>query len=119
MDVLRPLFQRIRDGDLQAHASVISLSEVLVHPFALGRMDLAEQYREFLTRSPHLTMHSIDADIVEHSAALRAQYGLRTPDSIVAATSLVADCQFLATNDAAFRRVKEVTVLLVSDFLSG
>jgi len=73
------VFRRVAAGALQGVTSVITLTEVLVHPFRHGNQHLGDEYRALLVTSrDFLTLH-IDAAIAEQAASLRARYGLRTP----------------------------------------
>jgi predicted nucleic acid-binding protein len=114
--VLRPVFRLIDDGEVEAHASVISLIEVLVRPFALGQTDLASEYRDLLLNSRNLVLHPVDAEVATLSATIRAQHGLKVPDALVAATGIANECDCLVTNDPAFNRLNGIRVLLLSDF---
>jgi len=53
--------------------------------------------------------------IADRAAQLRAEYNLRTPDAIQAATALLEDADGLITNDAALRRVGGLEILLVDE----
>ena len=115
--VVTPVFERVASGSIRGHASVLTLLEVLVGPLRDGVSGLADRYRQLLLRSRGFTLHSLDGPIAERAAAIRAQYDLRTPDSIVAATALLSGCSHLITNDSVFRRVPDLTVLVVREYL--
>jgi predicted nucleic acid-binding protein len=117
LPVIEPLIDAVAAGIYRLHVSVVSLLEVLVHPLREHRLDLAEQYREILGRSPMVALHAIDTHIAQRAALLRAQFRLRTPDAIIAATALVTGCSHLITNNASdFRRVVDLEVLAINDF---
>jgi predicted nucleic acid-binding protein len=108
---------RVMEGRLRAHVSAVTLAEVLVRPLRQNRSDIADVYREVLTRSEHFTLHECDAPLAERAALVRAATGLRLPDAIVAATGLESSCSHLVSNDPAFRRVDGLRVLIVDDFI--
>ena len=114
--VVQPFFRQIVSGHLQAATSYLTLLEVLVGPLRQNERTLADRYRSFLTARDGVRLLPIDRLISERAAEIRAQHGLRTPDSIVAATALEANCTHLVTNDTAFRRVENLNVLVVSDY---
>jgi predicted nucleic acid-binding protein len=94
---------------------VITLTEVLVHPFRQGNQHLGDQYRALLVTSrDFLTLH-IDAAIAEQAADLRARYGLRTPDALQISAALAAGCTAFLTNDARLQRVTELRVLVLDE----
>ena len=76
------IFQRIAAGSLQGLTSVITLTEVLVHPLRQANMVLQQAYRRILMRSPNFHTLPVNIVIAESAADLRARYNLRTPDAI-------------------------------------
>ncbi|MBY0524185.1 MAG: PIN domain-containing protein [Gemmataceae bacterium] len=117
--ILQPFFQtRLNAGLNEAVTSVVSLSEVLVKPFTLLRSDLVTQYRDFLLRSSHFSVQEITIAIAERAAELRARYGVRLPDAFQIAAALDQKATFFITNDLGLKRVTELTVLVLKDFLA-
>ena len=49
--------------------SMVTLLEVLVHPFRHGEADLAQQYRDILLNTEHLNTIDISQDTAEEAAA--------------------------------------------------
>ncbi len=54
----------------------------------------------------------------EDAARLRAETGLKTPDSLHAATDLRAECSLFITNDTGFRRVQGLPLIVLEDLLT-
>ena len=105
-------------GRLRGVVSTLALLEVLAQPLRLGRRDLAAAYRERLA-SPAgmLTLVPVSTTIAERAAELRASVpGLKTPDAIHAATALVHRADALITNDAVFRSVPGLPVVMLPDW---
>ena len=50
-----------------------------------------------------------------HAAEVRARHGLRTPDAIMLATAVESGATLAITNDAAWRKVTGIEVLLLGD----
>jgi predicted nucleic acid-binding protein len=50
---------------------------------------------------------------------LRAQHGIRLPEALQIATALQAGASLFVTNDARLRRVTDVRVLVLDDYLHG
>ena len=109
------IFQRLAAGTLSGVTSVITLTEVLVHPLRQGNAQLADAYRSLLTTSGDFQTLSISPDIAEQAAALRARHGLRTPDALQIATALAAGCAAMLTDDARLQRVTELRVLVLDE----
>jgi predicted nucleic acid-binding protein len=55
--------------------------------------------------------------IADMGAHLRAEYNLRTPDAIQAATCLSYGATGFISNDAGFRRVAGLDVMVLDDLL--
>jgi predicted nucleic acid-binding protein len=111
------IFQRVANGTLRGLTSVITLSEVLVHPLGQGNTPLRDAYFRLLLNSRDFATLSIDAAIAERAAELRARYGLRTPDALQIATALIAGCTAFLTNDVRLKRVTELRVLVLDDLM--
>jgi len=97
--------------------SVISITEVLVHPLRHRNTILAQQYRDILFNSQGLTTIEVLPDIAESSAKLRADYNLRTPDAIQMATAIRGGASFFLTNDTRLPSLPGLRVLVLNDLL--
>jgi predicted nucleic acid-binding protein len=115
LDLVREVFLRITAGQLAAHSSVITLTEVLTQPYHAGNDMLVRRYRRFLLRSRNFSLAPITAAIAEQAASLRARYGLRTPDALQISAALAAGCSAFLTNDARLQRVTELRVLVLDE----
>ena len=116
--IVQLVFERITAGRLQVIISVITLIETLTQPLRKGRLDLVEEYRELFLSTKGITTFEIDANIGEKAAELRAKYKLRVPDAIQLAVGIVKRADAFITNDAAIRKVKEIEVLVLKDFIN-
>ena len=117
LGVLKPVFLEIDTGRIEAITSTITLLEVLVHPFRTKNDILAEKYRDILLYSGGLTTFEIFHEVSEKSSKLRAKYSIRTPDAIQIAVGLLYRASKFLTNDSALKRVSEIDVLVLDDFL--
>lgn len=116
-DVLRSVFLEIDNGKIEAITSTITLLEVLVHPFRTGNEALAEESREVLLYSERLTTFEILHEVSELSARLRSKHGIKTPDAIQIAVGVLYGASIFLTNDPILKRVSDIKVLVVDDFL--
>jgi predicted nucleic acid-binding protein len=96
--------------------STITLLEVLVHPLKTGDETLAEKYRDILLSS-QLTTFEILHEVSEMASRLRAKYPIRTPDAIQIAVGILYHASFFLTNDPNLRKVSEIKVLVLDDYL--
>ena len=98
-------------------SSVILLTEVLPQPRKVGNAVLEQEYRDILLYSRGYHLFVVTPEIAEAAAGLRAHYNLRTPDALHMATAIVAGCDAFLTNDAKFKRVTEMRVLLLDELV--
>ena len=113
--LLLPLLQAVKAGPLQLVGSELLLLETLVKPVEQGDQRLEADFRRFLTSSRDMNLIPISQVVLEQALVLRVQHRLRTPDSIHAATALLAPAALFVTNDPAFRRVSGLAVALRDD----
>ncbi len=116
---MRPVFLEIDAGNIEAITSTITLLEVLVHPFRTGNDTLAEEYRDILLYSKGLTTFEILHEVSEKSSRLRAKYSIKTPDAIQIAIGILYGANKYLTNDPDLRKVSEIQVLILDDFLAA
>ena len=100
---LRELLAALEDGRFTAVTSELTLAEVLVKPFELGREDVAAAYIELLTASDRLAVLPVDRAILVEAARQRAALGMRMPEAVHVATALAAGCELFLTNDSRLR----------------
>jgi predicted nucleic acid-binding protein len=115
--ILRPVFVEIDVGNIEAITSTLTLLEVLVHPFRAGNQVLAEKYREILLSSAGLITFEISHEISEMVSRLRAKYSIRTPDAIQMAVGIRYGATRFLTNDPRLRKVPEIKVMILDDYL--
>jgi predicted nucleic acid-binding protein len=112
---LRPVFLAASAGKRSLVTSDLTLLEVLVLPFRLGNMALAEQYEALLTQSRGLSMLSIEKSHLRVAAQLQARYKLRAPDSLQVATALVEKCTAFVTNDRRIPQIPGISIVQLSE----
>lgn len=117
LNIIRPLFAEVDAGKIDAITSTITLLEVLVLPFKTKNESLAEEYREILLNAEGLTTYEIVHEVSELSSKLRAKYGIRTPDAIQIAVGIIYGADAFLTNDANLKKVTDIRVLILEDFL--
>ncbi len=113
------LFRHIQDGSPSALVSVLVPGEVLTGAKKAGDRRLILLYRHIFATFPHLQVHDVDMETVELMSDLRAQYGLRTPDAIHLATTLLRGGQVFITNDDRLRTVEKLDILILNDFVAS
>ena len=97
--------------------SALTLLETIVFPLRNQRADLVEHYRNVLTETDYLDLIELEVPVIVTAAEIRAKYNLRTPDAIQIGTCIHRQADLFVTNDKTFRRVQEIEILLLDDFV--
>ncbi len=108
------LFVKVSAGEIEIVTSPITLAECLVLPLKQGNLDLANRFHRIITAGFNTRYVGIDG-VAYQAAELRARYNLTLPDAFQVAIALKAGCDALLTNDAIFKRVQELKVLLLDE----
>ena len=116
--LLEPMWQEAQDGNITIVSSPLIVIEALVKPLRDGNTEIESQYRE-LFASNAVRLLDASYQVFEDAASIRAETGLKTPDSIHAATAIRAECTLFVTNDTDFRRVQELPIIVLDDLLVG
>jgi predicted nucleic acid-binding protein len=111
---VRPFFEAIDQGEFRVVTSVLTLTEVLVHPLRHGNRQLAEQYRRILLHANQVLTVPISETIAEEAAQLRGTHGLRTPDAIQLATAIRSGASSFLTNDSRFPTLDPLKVFVLN-----
>ena len=116
LPLVEPIFADIDAGRRNAVTSAVTLLEVLVAPYRVGDLPLAERYEAILTRSRGLRLIDLDRDQLRGGAQLRALYHVRTPDALQLAAALAAGCSAFLTNDRTLPELPGLPVFQLSDY---
>lgn len=111
------LFSFIETGQTKGITSTISVIEVFVRPEKEKNWQLIKNYEGLFLNFPHLEIIPLDWDLARLTAQIRAKYSLRTPDCIQLALAQNEQADAFITNDKKLKRLKEVEVLILEDFL--
>ncbi|MEK6751725.1 MAG: PIN domain-containing protein [Chloroflexota bacterium] len=108
----------IEKGKWQGVTSTITLMEITVRPWQLGRESAAREYEALLVHFPNLSIVDIDRNVARTAAQLRAKYNVAPPDALQVAVSLSFGAKAFLTNDKRLSRLQElIDVLVLDDFL--
>ena len=100
--LLQPVWQR---GAVLT--SELSRLEVLVKPLQAEDSLLQCIYRDLLSAA-EVDRHPLTTEVLERAAQLRANFGIKTPDAIHAATALIRNAALFLSNDDGFKRVPDL-----------
>jgi predicted nucleic acid-binding protein len=111
------IFSSLDRGDLLAVTSMITMTELLVHPYREHDRVRANELFGLLSTYPNLEWVTPHLEIAARAAEIRAQYGLQTPDAIQAATAIHSQASAFLTNDAVFERVSGLGAIILDQFV--
>lgn len=114
---LRYVFDRIDKGTVLAVTSPVTLAECLVFPYRLQQPGLAASFHELIVNGDNTVFVSINEKMADGAASLRAGYNISLADSFQLAVALNAGCDAFLTNDKTLRRVTELKVIILEDFV--
>lgn len=117
VDLTDRVFAWIESPGCAALTSTITMTELPVQPYRDSNAIQVRAFWALLSTYPHLQWMAPSLEIAAAAARLRAQYDLRTPDALQAATAVVAGASALIANDASFRRIREFETLLLDDLI--
>jgi predicted nucleic acid-binding protein len=117
-----PLAKNILEGMESAKwigvTSTITLMEITVRPWQLGRETAAREYEAVLSHYPNLTIIDVDKTVARRAAQLRAKYSISPPDALQLATSLNSGAGVFVTNDKRLSKIQEfIEILVLEDFV--
>jgi predicted nucleic acid-binding protein len=105
----------LENGKWRGITSTITLMEINVHPWRVGREDVARKYETLLMNFPNLEIVDIDRDVARIASQLRARFDIRPPDALQVAASLVAGGRCFLTNDRRLSGLQSLTEIIVLD----
>ena len=111
-----PLFEQADEGKRELVTSALTLLEVLVVPYRVGNIQLAERYELLLTRSRGIRMMEMTRDQLRAAAQLRAATGVKTPDAVQLVSALSAGCKTFVTNDRRLPKIPSLRVIQLSSY---
>ena len=88
-----------------------------MQPYRLADIDRVNGFYALFSTYPHLEWLAPTLEIADMGARFRAEYGLRTPDAIQAATALNGGASGFVSNDPAFQRIEGLEVMILDDLL--
>ena len=108
----------IEKGKWQGVTSTITLMEITVRPWQLGRESAAREYEAVLVHFPNLSIVDVDRSVARAAAQLRAKYNVAPPDALQVAASLNFGAKAFLTNDKRLSRLQElIDILVLDDFV--
>ena len=105
-EFVKEVFRRAVEGSLQIIISAIAVVELLVGAFQEGDLrNTEERLMDLCIRHPNVRTEDVSVPVVVLAASIRAQTGLLVPDSLIAATGAVTECDAMVANDKDYRKL--------------
>jgi predicted nucleic acid-binding protein len=117
LPLLEPMWQIAQTGSIEIVSSELTLMEALVGPLRSGNTILKNAFEQALLGT-NMRLIPITQAILREAARLRATTRLRTPDALHAATAQQTGCALFVTNDAGFRGMVSVPLVILDDLLT-
>jgi predicted nucleic acid-binding protein len=115
LDLVKPIFAWLDGPRTRAVTSTITMLELLVQPYRLSDIDRVNQFYALLSTYPHLDWIAPTLEIADRAAMLRAEFRLRTPDALQAATALASQATGFVSNDPVFLKVPGLEAVILDD----
>ena len=113
--VISGILPALDEQRFHAVTSELTLAETLVKPLRDGNGELAGDYIASIQPRPALEVVPVSREILIDAARMRAKSGLKLPGAIHAATAVRSGCGNFVTNDARFRSLPGLDVLVLSE----
>jgi len=114
-ELARITINGIEKGKWEGVTSTITLMEITVRPWQLGRESAAREYEAVLVHFPNLSIVDVDRKVARAAAQLRAKYNVSPPDALQVAASLSYGAKAFLTNDKRLSRLQDVIDIIVLD----
>jgi predicted nucleic acid-binding protein len=111
------VFSWLERAGHEAVTSTITMTELLVPSYRENDEPRVDAFYGLLSTYPNLRWVAPDLETTDLAAMLRAQYRLRTPDALQAATAIRANATGMITNDPVFARIAELDTAVLDLFL--
>jgi len=117
-ELARITINGIEKGKWEGVTSTITLMEITVRPWQLGRESAAREYEAVLVHFPNLSIVDVDRKVARAAAQLRAKYNVPPPDALQVAASLSYGAKAFLTNDKRLAKLQElIDVIVLDDFV--
>lgn len=111
------IFEKVSHNAIELSAAAIIVAEVLAQPFQKKNIEVISRYQEVFLNLPNFRLINIDYDISLIAAQIRAEYTIFLPDALHIAAAIHSGASAFITNDTKLKRVKDIRVICLKDFV--
>lgn len=115
----RLIIEEIASGNMFCNISALTITELLAKPYRVKDYNQISVFEGFITSLPNSKIQPVEYSVAKLAALLRADYNLRTPDSILLSTALNTGSEYFVTNDIFFKKIniKDISILVLDEYL--
>ena len=111
-------FKYCLSNDVELKTSTITFMEFSIKPYEKGKIEVVNKFKDFLVDFDIHT-YNINIEIADSAAMLRSKYKwLKSMDAIQLSVALFSECDIFITNDINLKKIKELDVILIKDWVS-
>ncbi|MEW6235309.1 MAG: PIN domain-containing protein [Candidatus Omnitrophota bacterium] len=103
--LLKPVFERIDNGEWKAVISPITIAECLIIPLRMGNHETTEAFIDLFGNGASVACASLQSSAAQKAAEIRARHNLTLLDSFQIAAAIENQCDVFLTNDKELRRL--------------
>jgi predicted nucleic acid-binding protein len=118
IEMVHPIFRWLEKPESYGITSTVSMLELLVHPYRRSDLDTVNRFYALLSTYPNLHWVELTLPVADAAARLRAEFNLKTPDAIQAASAMSLQATGFISNNPAFKRLESLDVIILDDLLS-
>ena len=96
------LLDMVDEGMVRAVVSTVTLAELCTGYYVVGDEKGWKALLLHLLSSEHYRVVDVDVDVADRAGRVRAETGLRMPDSIIVASGILNDSSYVVTHDEVF-----------------
>lgn len=111
-DLIEDIFNVCSQNKIQIIASQLLFTEILVKPLKINSQ-LTKAYLNLPQSFPLPKLQDVNHQIAIQAAQLRADFNLRSPDAIHAATALESKVDYFITSDKQFKKIKSLPSIIL------
>lgn len=111
------IFELLSQNKIEVVTSVVTVAEVLAKPLEKKDFEVVSLYETVFLQLPNFQLLNLDYHLARLASEIRAKYRIRLPDAFQIACCLEAGVKVFVTNDKSLKKVKEIEVLVLKDFI--
>ena len=97
----------------------MTITELLTKLYRSKDFNQITVFEQFINSLPNSKIYPVTYDIAKFAASLRAEYNMRTPDSILISTAYIMKSDYFITNDISLKKVnlEDLDMIILDDYL--